>query len=105
MLELPQEEQDAAELLCTIGKVYTVFVLLFHSVLFLNFVIAILSSTFAYYEDKRVGLYYEVLVALFPKMDYDEDYGAAVCAQLPFVVLILPFQWINFLPLTETWLR
>ena len=105
LLERPQEEQDAAALLCTIGKVYTVVVLLVHSVLFLNFVIAILSSTFASYEDKSTGLYYEVLVALFPKMDYDEDYGYIVCAQLPFSILILPFQWIPFLPLTETWNR
>jgi len=54
--------------------------LLINTVLFLNFVIAILSSTFAYYEDKRLGLYYEVLVAKFPQMDYDDRYGAVVCA-------------------------
>lgn len=49
-------------------------------VLLLNLVIAILSSTFNYYEDKKLGLYYEVLVGKFPSMEFDERYGAVVCA-------------------------
>ena len=49
-------------------------------VLFLNFVIAIMSSTFAYYETKQLGLYYEVLISNFPSMEYDSKYGAIACA-------------------------
>ena len=40
------------EQLYTIGMVYHLIILLVNLVLFLNFVIAILSSTFAKYEDK-----------------------------------------------------
>lgn len=39
--------------LCNIGKLYTTVFLLANMVLLLNLVIAILSSTFKYYEDKR----------------------------------------------------
>jgi hypothetical protein len=81
--------------LCGFGKIYTFIFLLINSVLFLNFVIAILSSTFAYYEDKQLGLYYEVIVALFPSMEFDDRFGAVVCAQPPFNLFILPFQWIT----------
>ena len=86
---LSSDEYDPV--LCEVHKGYMTLFLLINTVLFLNFVIAILSSTFAYYEDKQVGLYYEVLVALFPAMEYDERYGAVVCAQPPFNLMILPF--------------
>ena len=66
-------------------------ILLAHSVLFLNFVIAILSSTYALFEDKKIGLYYEVLVGLFARLEWDDLYGAVVCAQPPTNVLLLPF--------------
>lgn len=48
--------------------------------LFFNLVIAILTSVFAYYQDKQLGLYYEVIVGLFPSMQYDNQWGAIVCA-------------------------
>ena len=63
-----------------IGVIYQCIVLLVNMVLFLNFVIAILSATFAFYENKQLGLYYEVIVGLFPSMEYDDRYGAVVCA-------------------------
>lgn len=79
------------DFLCQFGVVYTVLFLLINLVLLLNLVIALLSSTFAFYEDKQLGLYYEVIVALFPTMEYDDKYGAVVCAQPPFNLMILPF--------------
>jgi len=91
--------------LYNIGVAYQSLLLLINMVLFLNFVIAILSSTFAYYENKQLGLYYEVIVSLFPSMDYDDKYGAVVCAQPPFNLLILPFQWITVFPLNDNFLR
>ena len=42
--------------------------------LLLNLVIAILPSTFAFYEDKKLGLYYEVQIGKFPIMEYDDKY-------------------------------
>lgn len=71
---------EADDFLCTFGIIYTVLFLLVNLVLVLNLVIALLSSIFAYYEDKTLGLYYEVIVALFPSMEYDDKYGAVVCA-------------------------
>jgi hypothetical protein len=90
--------------LYVIGVVFQCLFLLVNMVLFLNFVIAILSSTFAYYDNKQLGLYYEVIVALFPGMEYDEKFGALVCAQPPLNLLIFPFQWIQLLPLGENFL-
>ena len=65
---------------CQIGIFFNVVVLLVNLVLLLNLVIAILSSTYAYYEDKKLGLYYEVLVAKFSIMEYDDNYGVVACA-------------------------
>jgi len=62
-----------------------------NNVLLLNYVIAVLSSTFANLETKQLGLYYEVIVASFPSMNYDERYGSVVCAVAPLNVLVAPF--------------
>jgi hypothetical protein len=89
------------ENLYMIGVIFHCIFLLVNMVLFLNFVIAILSSTFAFYENKRLGLYYEVIVGLFPSMEYDERYGSIVCATSPFNLMIAPFQWITLFPLND----
>lgn len=59
-------------------------------VLLLNLIIAILSSTYSFFEDKKIGLYYEVLVSKFSVMEFDERYGAAACAQPPLNLMIFP---------------
>lgn len=46
----------------------------------LNFVIAILSSTFKNYENIKTGLYYNVLIELFAKLSWDDKFGCLVCA-------------------------
>lgn len=61
-----------------------------NNVLLLNYVIAVLSSTFARYETKQLGLYYEVIVGSFPSMNYDERYGSIVCSVTPLNVLVVP---------------
>ena len=81
--------------LYTVGVLYNMLFLMLNNVLLLNYVIAVLSSTFAKYETKQLGLYYEVIVASFPSMDYDERYGSVVCATPPLNVTIAPFQWIT----------
>lgn len=45
----------------TIGQVYMVIFILINMVMMLNFVIAVLSSTFAYYEEYKEGLYSNVI--------------------------------------------
>lgn len=70
--------------------VFMFLLLSINMVLILNLVIAILSSVYAYFEDKRLGLYYEVLVGKFSVMEYDERYGSAACAQPPLNLMIFP---------------
>lgn len=65
----------------TLGRYFMVVFLLINTVLMLNFVIAILSSTYKNYESIQVGLYYNVLIELFAKLSWDDDFGALVCAQ------------------------
>ena len=88
------------ETLYNIGIFYHVLILLINLVLFLNFVIAILSATFANYQDKQLGLFYEVIVGLFPSMEYDSLYGAMICASSPFNIITTPFLPIYALPLS-----
>ena len=83
---------------CTLGKVMIFIFLLVNAVLILNFIIAILSSTYAYYENKKLGLYYSTLVSKFSLMQFDEKYGAICCAP-PILNLILVVLWpISFIP-------
>ena len=66
--------------LCIHGKIYLFIFTSINVVLLLNLIIGILSSIYAYYEDKKVGLYYEVLLQKFATMEFDEKYGAIACA-------------------------
>ena len=63
-------------------------------ILLLNFVIAILSSTFAAYEDKQLGLYYEVVIKQFAVMKYDDEYGYIAFGTPPLNVLVFLFFWL-----------
>ena len=65
----------------TIGRYFMIIFLLINTVLMLNFVIAILSSTYKNYESIQVGLYYNVLIELFAKLSWDDEWGALVCSQ------------------------
>lgn len=56
----------------------------------LNFVIAILSSTYSKFQPIMVGLYYNVLCEQFPLKSWDDRYGAMICAYAPFNLLLLP---------------
>lgn len=69
-----------------------VFLLMVNFIIILNIVIAILSSTYSNYSDKKLGLYYETLVSKFPQMKFDEKYGAVVCAP-PMLNLLLVLFW------------
>lgn len=93
------------EWLCNEGMVFMFVLLSVNMVLILNLVIAILSSVYAYFEGKRLGLYYEVLVSKFCAMEYDERYGSVACAQPPLNLMIFPAQWIIIFPLPDSFLR
>ena len=47
-------------------------------VLMLNFVIAIMSSTFGDFEKVQVGLYMSTLIDVFPFMEWDDKFGSLV---------------------------
>ena len=57
------------------------------------------------YEDKKLGLYYEVIISHFSVMEYDERFGASAIAVTPWNLLILPFQWITIFPLNDELLK
>jgi hypothetical protein len=77
-----------------------------NAVLLLNLIIAILSSTYAFFEDKKIGLYYEVLVGRFAVMEFDDRFGSCACAQAPLNLMTFPLQWVVTLPnLSDGFLR
>ena len=68
-----------AERTCYSGMIFMFFLLSVNMVLILNLIIAILSSIYEFFKDKRLGLYYEVLVDKFCVMEYDDRYGSVAC--------------------------
>jgi len=75
------------------GVIYQILFLLVNLILMFNFVIAILSSTFAFYEEMKLGLYYNVLNSMFAENEWDDTYGALICTKppLPTFMLAVPF--------------
>ena len=69
-------------------------------------IIAILSTTYEFFEDKKTGLFYEIIVGKFPTMEYDDRYGASACATPPLNIMIFPLQWVVIFPCwPDNWLR
>ena len=58
-------------------------------VIMLNFIIAILASTFERYESNSHGYYYQMILSIIPSMEYHESYGAIVCATQPLDLILL----------------
>lgn len=73
-------EGEDLTVIVSIGKYYQIFFLLVNLILMLNFVIAILSSTYQNFEHIQSGLYYNVLIQVFPAMGWDDNFGCLVCA-------------------------
>lgn len=60
----------------------------------LNFVIAIMSDTFANYNQYCQGLYFQELIRKFPEYEWDDKHGWIACAYPPFnaaVPLLMPW--------------
>lgn len=89
-----EEFEPAKSYNCVIGWFFLIFFNSANLILLLNLIIAILSTTYAFFEDKMTGLYYEVIVNKFATMEYDSKYGAAACATSPLNLMIFPLQWI-----------
>ena len=81
---------EKLKLLITMGKLFHLLFLFVNLILMLNFVIAILSDTYGSLGAIKNGLYYDELVTAFPLQDWNDEYGALICAQPPFNVF-LPF--------------
>ena len=75
---------------CATGLVFTIIFNSANLILLLNLIIAILSTTYEFFEDKKTGLFYEIIVGKFPTMEYDERYGASACATPPLNIMIFP---------------
>ena len=75
-----------------IGVCYQIIFICINLILMLNFVIAIMSSTYARYEGMKIGLYFNVLNQMFPSMEWDDCYGALIAVKppLPTYILLLP---------------
>lgn len=76
-----------------LGTVFLVVFLLANMILLLNFVIAILSATFAKYDEYKLGLYYNTLNKMMTDMAWCPRFGSLIVYKppLPLYVLILPF--------------
>ena len=81
--EVYDEETDdghVIESVKVIGRMYHIVFLLINVVILLNLVIAILGNTYGMYEPIQNGLFYNVLIHVFPLYDWDNEYGYIVCA-------------------------
>jgi len=74
-----------------IGVYYHILFLTINLILLLNYVIAILSSTFAAFEDKSNGLYYEVVIKQFSRFLYDNEYGYIAAGTPPMNIVAFGF--------------
>jgi len=73
-LSIYYEENEDGEHSAVIEKVGIIFHMIFlliNLVLMLNLVIAILANTFNQYESLSNGLYYSVLIRMFPLYEWD----------------------------------
>lgn len=87
---LEHNVDDYEDVTCMEGKIFLIIFNSVNMILLLNLIIAILSSTYAFFEDKKIGLYYETLVGKFAKMEFDDRYGSAACAQPPMNLMVFP---------------
>ena len=74
-----------------VGTVFLILFLLLNHILLLNLLIAILSSTYAYYETKGVSLYISGILQMRFSSRYNPHYGALVSSFTPWDVLVVPF--------------
>ncbi len=78
--------------------------LIMNLILLLNLIIAILSTTFAVLDEKKLALYYDGVIESIPVYKDSTTYGALIHSFAPFHMLILPVLPFYFI-LSKTGLR
>lgn len=59
---------------------YLTIFLFINMVIMLNFIVAILATSYSKYESNSHGYFYQMILEIIPSMEYHEQYGAIVCA-------------------------
>ena len=70
------------------GYVFSLGFFIINSFLLLNYVIAVMTDTYANLEKNRLGLYYDGLMKSFQRYRYDSRYGALVITPFPLNIVI-----------------
>lgn len=63
-------------------------------ILLLNFVIAILGTTYGVFDEIKTGLYYNTLNQMSALVEWDDNYGTLFCLRPPLIT------WVLLLPLS-----
>ena len=74
-----------------LGDLFTIGFIVINHILLINLLIAILSSTYALYEQHGVSLYVNGILQMRPAAEYNSRYGALVSTFPPWNVFLLPF--------------
>ena len=74
-----------------VGTIYIVIVVVVNNILILNLLIAILSSTYALLEDKKLVLYINEILSLRSTLEYDKNCSSIVSTFPPFNLIALMF--------------
>ena len=74
-----------------LGDVFLICFIVINHILLINLLIAILSSTYALYEQHGVSLYVNGILQMRSAAEYDSRYGALVSTFPPWNAVLLPF--------------
>jgi len=77
-----------------IGQGFHVIFIILNLLMLLNLVIAIMSDTYGFFVDEKLGLYFSGVIEAMPVYKTDKRYGALISAIPPFnliVTLLIPF--------------
>ena len=76
------------------GQFYVVIAVIINSIVFLNFIIAILADTYSNLNSSKLGLYYDGIISRIPVYEDDSRYGGLIVGTPPFnllALLMIPF--------------
>lgn len=79
------------------GEIYMIIFLLFNVVLILNLLIAILASTYAILEAKKLVIYINEILKLRPMMEYNSNCSSLVASFAPLNIISLLFSPFFFI--------
>ena len=82
---------ENAKLHEVVGDVYLISFIILMNILILNLLIAILSTTYAILDERKLVLYINEILRLRNTMDHDKRYSALVSSFSPWNGFVLPF--------------